>query len=440
MVFHMKLNLGCGGVYKKNYLNVDAFDSTIADKKMEATDLLIENNNVDRIEMFQVIEHLGIARSIYCLSECFRVLKPYGLLILETPDLRKSFKKYIEGEREDRKNILPWIFGVDIPGYQHRFCFPSDLLKEILEQIGYVEIKIEKIEFDEYQPTLRVECKKPKDLKSFQIITHFRKQILKNKFVDLDRQINALEKENIINFFTEEFNRFFKNHDINILKSALIEGAVLSPILTKLFFEIILKENTEIFSNKEKIFSVLEKLIEIDFIKILIENLSKTSNFVGKQDELFETIADLGKKTIEKLIEEDNSEEIISKLLDFEKQKEDINLDFFSAKLIMLESNKFFQLGIKEFNKENYKNAVENFERSATLFRNQILTYWNLGRLYFILNDKERGKENYKNALILLDLFDYENNTMIKEKIKQEINNFIENKFNEPIIFLHNLL
>ena len=433
----MKINLGCGGVHKKNYLNIDAYDSTIADKKMEATDLQIKDSVAEKIEMFQVIEHLGIARSIYCLSECFRVLKPNGQLILETPDLRKSFKKYVEGEREDRKNILPWIFGVDIPGYQHRFCFPSDLLKEILEQIGFENIKIEKIEIDKYQPTLRVECKKPKDFKSYQIITHLRKKILKNKLVDLDQQINALEKENLIKYFTEELYRFFKNPDKKIIGSMIFEGAVISPEITNLFLKELLNEDNISYKNEEKNFSVLDKLFKNDFVNILLGNLIKTKNFVGKQDELYNSIICLGRKTVEKLIDESYSDEIISKLSNFEKLSKDYKIDFFSFKLIMLKSNDFFQKGIKEFNKENYKKSIELFESSESLFRNQILTYWNLARLYFLINDKKTSEENYNNALKLLELFDYENNKKIKEKINLELKNSKKENINSPLIFLH---
>ena len=159
----MKINLGCGGDYKKNFLNVDAFDSTIADEVMDANDLRFEDNSVDEIVLSQVIEHLGIAGSIYVLSECFRVLKPKGTLVIETPDIRSSFKKYLEGDRERRKNILPWIYGVDMPGMQHRFCFPDDLLKEILRDNGYADIKKDFIVYDEEQPILKVTCEKTQE-------------------------------------------------------------------------------------------------------------------------------------------------------------------------------------------------------------------------------------------------------------------------------------
>ena len=137
----MKINLGCGGVYKKNYVNIDAYDQTVADEKMSAHDLKIDDSSVNEIIASQLIEHLGIIGSIYTFSECFRVLKPKGKLILETPDLKKSFNDFLTGDREARKNLLPWIYGVDMPGMQHRFCYPDDLLEETLQKIGFVNIK-----------------------------------------------------------------------------------------------------------------------------------------------------------------------------------------------------------------------------------------------------------------------------------------------------------
>ena len=72
----MKLNLGCGGDYKKGYVNIDAFDNNVADKIMSAVDLDLKDNSIEEIISSQLIEHLGIVSSIHALSECFRVLQP----------------------------------------------------------------------------------------------------------------------------------------------------------------------------------------------------------------------------------------------------------------------------------------------------------------------------------------------------------------------------
>ena len=123
----MKLNIGCGGIYKKNYVNIDAFTELVADEIMPAESLKISDNSVEVIEANKVIEHLGIGRALYAISEFFRVLKPRGKLIIETPDIEKSFKIFLSGRKKDRENILPWIYGIDSPGMQHKFCFPEEL-------------------------------------------------------------------------------------------------------------------------------------------------------------------------------------------------------------------------------------------------------------------------------------------------------------------------
>jgi predicted SAM-dependent methyltransferase len=91
----LKLNLGCGIIYKAGYINIDKFDNSVADMVRDVDDLPFNSNSVDVIESNHLLEHFDYIHTIYALSEWFRVLKPDGVLILETPDLEKSFKKFI---------------------------------------------------------------------------------------------------------------------------------------------------------------------------------------------------------------------------------------------------------------------------------------------------------------------------------------------------------
>lgn len=129
----MKLNLGCGRYYKAGYVNIDAYDTTVADLIMDATDLDFQDNSVEIIEAYQLIEHFGYIRSFYALSEWFRVLEPKGTLIIETPDLETSFKKYIKGSRKIREGLLFWIYGCDETGMEHRFGFPFFVIESLLK-------------------------------------------------------------------------------------------------------------------------------------------------------------------------------------------------------------------------------------------------------------------------------------------------------------------
>jgi tetratricopeptide (TPR) repeat protein len=402
---------------------------------MDATDLKIDDNSVEQIEMIQVIEHLGLIRGKYALSECFRVLKPNCKIIIETPDLRISFKKFLEGDRETRKYIMPWIFGVDIPGMQHRFCFPEDLLEDILKQIGFTNIKTQNLIFDEHQPILRVESEKPKEYKAHQIITHLRRNIVKNNLIDLDDQINAMEKENLINFFTSTLEKYYKNNDENILRELIYEGTVNSPILTYHLIKEIPDQEV-----KNKFLIKLEKIIDIDFPNILLQLLIETDGYIGEQEKLFSDIYLLGKKTVEKKFstDEGNYEQTIQNIRKNNFLSSETGLDLFSNKLIMLKSNRIFQLGVKEFNLENYEKAIDFFKESVKLFRNQLLAYWNLGRLYYLQNNIEQGKKCYNNTLKILNKIDIRNKTKSISMIENEIKDYKQN-MKEPVLSLEQL-
>jgi len=430
----MKLNLGCGGDYKKGYLNVDAYDSTVADELMSSIDLKLADNTVDEVLCSQLIEHLGIAGSIYSLSEIFRVLKPGKKLIIETPDLKKSFEKYLKGEREDRKNLLPWIYGVDIPGMIHRFCYPDDLLEETLKTIGFKNIKKEFIETDKYQPTLSVSCEKPSDYEGYQIITIFRKKLVKEKIVDLDNQLIALEQEKLIEFFINNINKFVKTGKQNYIEEIVIEGGVYSPTMTVMFLNELLREDVIERELVKNYIEVLEKLAELDFPNDLLQILMDTPNFVGQQEKLFDTICNMGKKTVEKILTCENKQVILSNL---EKISNRINpsvkIVFLSQKLIMLKSNHFFQIGHKKFTLEEYKSAINLFKESANLYRNQIFIYWNLGRLYYLHGEKNESVHQYENALKVLESLDHQNKKMIRIKIQEEMKNHPRDKVYTPI-------
>jgi tetratricopeptide (TPR) repeat protein len=101
----------------------------------------------------------------------------------------------------------------------------------------------------------------------------------------------------------------------------------------------------------------------------------------------------------------------------------------------MLKAHHFFQKGSKEFNLTKYKKAIHFFEISEKLFRNQIFTYWNLGRLYCLENNFEKAILNYEKALKLLDFIDYKGKEpIIKKALKQEMNKCPQQLYNEPIV------
>lgn len=125
------LEIGCGEGYgiselakfSNKYIGVDKFDTFISDDlrnnydivfhKMEIPPLKnIEENSVDFVVTFQVIEH--IQDDNYFLKEIFRVLKPGGKLLLTTPNKLMSLSRNPWHIREyspkEMKDILKKYF------------------------------------------------------------------------------------------------------------------------------------------------------------------------------------------------------------------------------------------------------------------------------------------------------------------------------------------
>ncbi len=106
-VEELRLHLGCGNDIRAGYINIDKYDEA-AQVKADACDLPYEDNSVDEIVSFQMIEHLPYWQTSVITSgmalfhepiffqECYRVLKPGGTMITECPDLEWIANRIVE--------------------------------------------------------------------------------------------------------------------------------------------------------------------------------------------------------------------------------------------------------------------------------------------------------------------------------------------------------
>ncbi len=434
----MKVNLGCGTTYKEGYLNVDAFDTTVADKRMSATDLQLDDNSADEVYASQLIEHLGITGSIYTLSECFRALKPQKKLIIETPDLQRSFEIYVNGGREDRKQILPWIYGVDIPGMVHRFCFPEDLLEETLQKIGFTNICKEYICYDPYEPIVKIVCEKPAEYASYYCMATFRKHLFQNHMVDLDNQLTALEQERLLELFTEKVIDFFQTTNQKSIEELITKGGVQHPAMTKLLIEHLQKVTDKKITDNYG--HVLTFLVNIDFPRCLLHSLSQTTGFVGEQHALFSTVYNLGVKSIEHLLY-DNTQNSKSVLQNMSEQTTDEDsIPFFSPKLIMLHAHQFFSRGIKEFVCCEYAKAQELLEKALSYYRDDLLIYWNYARILRVQGTEDQAQKQYRHVQCLLDTNDYgKQGDALRQLVDTEIISSASTVSKQPIASVRDL-
>ena len=150
------MNLGCGRCYRPGWINIDAHDGTVADVVANALKLPFTAEALGAIQADHLVEHFDWGRVPYLLSECFRVLRPGGRLVLETPDPEESCRRLLAATSEaDREASLAWILGRPSPGYAHRWLFDREGLEGLLADSGFEAIRFEEPQTHAYAPGLR---------------------------------------------------------------------------------------------------------------------------------------------------------------------------------------------------------------------------------------------------------------------------------------------
>ena len=105
------LNVGCGHRYHKDWINIDVDPASPEVKKVDIIKgLPFPDDHFDVVYHSNVLEHLPLHMGTTMMSECFRVLKPGGLIRINVPDLEKIARGYLremEKAISDQKNQSP---------------------------------------------------------------------------------------------------------------------------------------------------------------------------------------------------------------------------------------------------------------------------------------------------------------------------------------------
>lgn len=143
-----KLNLGCGGQYLEDYINIDLYSQ--ADIKMDIRELDFKDNIIEEILLLHVLEHFNIPDVNIILQHCERVLQPGGKIIIEVPDLEYCLKNWINTPEDDSKK---WEFNLQTiygdqhnDGEYHKTGFTESRIKYMVEEVGFTNIETKKIE------------------------------------------------------------------------------------------------------------------------------------------------------------------------------------------------------------------------------------------------------------------------------------------------------
>jgi predicted SAM-dependent methyltransferase len=142
-----KLHLGCGGHQIEGWWNVDLQRSGDLQADLSRS-IPVRSGSVDYVHSEDFLEHVDLPRGRHLLSECFRVLRPGGVLRLLTPDLRAIVERVYLGREARHLAFCRLNLQADGPcqalnmwlrmeGDAHRFVWDYDLLERALTETGF---------------------------------------------------------------------------------------------------------------------------------------------------------------------------------------------------------------------------------------------------------------------------------------------------------------
>ncbi len=150
----MKLNLGCGSKIMDGFVNVDMASNHSHIQPDVACDITktlpFEDGVADEIHAYHVVEHFTPFDVPTVLTEWKRVLKTGGLLVIEVPCFDKIMRLFAHKILDGKAIGLDWKYWLyGDPRFQdekmlHRWCYGVDELGDILYELGFENVQMEK--------------------------------------------------------------------------------------------------------------------------------------------------------------------------------------------------------------------------------------------------------------------------------------------------------
>lgn len=155
----MKLHLGCGNIRKEGFINIDVRPTDATDIICDIRNLDYTDNSIERIESYHLVEHFKINDIKEIFKKWFAWLKEGGVLVIECPDLKKSFEEFFKNPFNE--GVRKAIWGDNrFPEDHHLYGFYEDNLIQLLGEAGFkiMEFSEGKDYHSQEMPCLRVEA------------------------------------------------------------------------------------------------------------------------------------------------------------------------------------------------------------------------------------------------------------------------------------------
>ena len=132
----IRMDVGSGPKPHEGFTGVDLYADAPGIVKAPMHKLPYEDETVDEIYSSHALEHIGKYEVVHNLKEWWRVLKWYGRLTIEVPDLEWVCKNWLK-YRDNGWN-MDAIFGdQSTPGQYHKTGFTKQLMYAYLAEAGF---------------------------------------------------------------------------------------------------------------------------------------------------------------------------------------------------------------------------------------------------------------------------------------------------------------
>lgn len=150
----IRLNVGCGEFpldQNDAWVNVDEIHTSRADLILAVPPIPYRDGSVDEVWGCHFLEHLDQPVAKEFLRECWRALKPGGLLGLVVPDTRELMKRYIAGSSDagytpdgrafrvaDLDDLCAYFIFSTVQQSHHKWAYEQFTLQRLIENHGFV--------------------------------------------------------------------------------------------------------------------------------------------------------------------------------------------------------------------------------------------------------------------------------------------------------------
>lgn len=167
-----RLHLGCGQNQIVGWTNIDGDDSCQPDMVLDfRRSFPFETASIDRIYSEHLFEHFTLEEGMMLLAECFRVLKPGGVMRTAMPDLQSSVIHYLNSWQD--QEWVTWFPEIDSParalnmalrswGHQYVYDFADFSMR--LRQVGFTTVEKAKWGVSRYPDLCGLETRKESEL------------------------------------------------------------------------------------------------------------------------------------------------------------------------------------------------------------------------------------------------------------------------------------